>query len=105
MTNTDIVKVFKAFSDERRLEILSLLIKGEKCACKLLDEIDISQATLSHHMKILCESNIVVGRKQGKWTHYSINPSGCRLAKQLLDELTNIKNYEENISYYVKVNK
>lgn len=94
MNNSDIVKVFKAFSDERRLEILSLLIKGEKCACNLLDQIDISQATLSHHMKILCESNIVVGRKEGKWTHYSINISGCRLAKQLLDELTNVEDYK-----------
>lgn len=102
MTNADIVKIFKAFTDERRLEILSHLKNGEKCACKLLEEINISQATLSHHMKILCDSNIVVGRKEGKWTHYSINPQGCEVAKKLLDQLTTDDIIEEDTSYYIK---
>ena len=43
-------KVFKAFCDENRLRILELLRSGEKCACKLLEELHISQSTLSHHM-------------------------------------------------------
>ncbi len=48
-------KVFKAFCDENRLQILELLQTGEKCACVLLEDLKISQPTLSHHMKILCE--------------------------------------------------
>ena len=64
-------KVFKAFCDVNRLRILEMLSTGEKCACKLLDELQIGQSTLSHHMKILCESGVVVGRKEGKWTSYS----------------------------------
>ena len=59
-------KVFKAFCDVNRLRILEMLSTGEKCACKLLDELQIGQSTLSHHMKILCESGVVVGRKEGK---------------------------------------
>ena len=43
-------QVFKAFSDENRLRILELLRGGEKCACKLLDDLRITQPTLSHHM-------------------------------------------------------
>lgn len=80
-------KVFKAFCDENRLQILEMLRSGEKCACKLLDELDIGQSTLSHHMKILCESGIVQSRRQGKWIHYSINAEGSQHAKELLDIL------------------
>ena len=79
-------RVFKAFCDENRLQILELLRSGEKCACKLLDDLQISQPTLSHHMKILCDANLVQGRKEGKWVHYSINPAGAERAKQLLTE-------------------
>ena len=77
-------KVFKAFCDENRLQILGLLRSGEKCACKLLDELQIGQSTLSHHMKILCDSGVVHGRKEGKWVHYSIDPAGAEQARQLL---------------------
>lgn len=95
MTNTEIANLFKAFCDERRLEILALLASGEKCACKLLEEVDISQATLSHHMKILCDSGIVTPRKEGKWTHYSINKEGSEVAKRLLNEITNSSSLHE----------
>ena len=43
----------------------------------LLDDLKISQPTLSHHMKILCESGIVCSRRKGKWNYYSINEDGC----------------------------
>ena len=79
-------RVFKAFCDENRLQILELLRSGEKCACKLLDDLQISQPTLSHHMKILCDADIVQGRKDGKWVHYSLNPAGAERAKKLLEE-------------------
>ena len=73
-------KVFKAFCDENRLMILEILQSGEKCACHLLKKINISQSTLSHHMKILCESGVVKNRKEGKWTYYSISNEGCEYA-------------------------
>ncbi|MGN1421351.1 MAG: ArsR/SmtB family transcription factor [Eubacterium sp.] len=80
--------IFKAFCDENRVKILKLLCSGEKCACKILEELNITQPTLSHHMKILCDSGIVVGRKEGKWMHYSISVSGANQAKKILNELT-----------------
>lgn len=82
--------IFKAFCDENRIRILKLLLTGEKCACKLLEEVHITQPTLSHHMKILCDSGIVVGRKEGKWTHYSISPEGAAYAMQCLQALTKV---------------
>ena len=80
--------VFKAFCDENRIHILKLLGSGEKCACRLLEEMSISQPTLSHHMKILCDSGIVVGRKEGKWMHYRISPEGVQVAQAYLNGLT-----------------
>ena len=61
MNEKDIATIFKAFCDENRIRILQLLLDGEKCACRLLEEMNITQPTLSHHMKILCDSGIVVG--------------------------------------------
>ena len=83
-------RVFKAFCDENRLMILEMLQSGEKCACVLLEKLDITQPTLSHHMKILVESGIVSPRKEGKWTYYSISESGSRYTAELLQNLTTL---------------
>ncbi len=83
-------RIFKAFCDANRLTILGLLQSGEKCACELLDELNIGQPTLSHHMKILCDADIVAGRKEGKWTYYSFNPEGIDRAKELLNQITTV---------------
>ena len=81
-------KVFKAFCDETRLMVLSLLLSGEKCACVLLERVSVSQPTLSHHMKILVDSGVVSARRDGKWTYYSISTKGSENAVKLLKELT-----------------
>ena len=94
---TENAKVFKAFCDENRLQILELLQSGEKCACKLLENLDIGQSTLSHHMKILCDSGVVESRTEGKWTHYSLCVSGIVYAKTLLNDLTAIKTAETEL--------
>lgn len=91
-------RVFKAFCDEKRLRILELLRGGEKCACVLLEQLDLGQSGLSYHMKILVESGIVESRQEGKWTHYKISENGSAHAADLLKELTTPKTVlEENI--------
>lgn len=82
--------VFKALCDENRIRILKRLQGGEMCACRLLDKLNVTQPTLSHHMKILCDSGIVSGRKEGKWMYYSISESGAESAMTLLRELTHV---------------
>ena len=72
MSYKDEVRLIKALADENRLAILEMLHGEEKCACVLLDELNISQPTLSHHMKLLCDSGLVDGRKEGKWMYYSL---------------------------------
>ena len=87
-TNEKNAKVFKAFCDEKRLAILALLRSGEKCACVLIDQMEIGQSSLSYHMKILCESGVVESRQEGKWTHYRLSERGSKYASDLLTELT-----------------
>lgn len=87
--------IFKALGDENRIRILQLLQNGEICACKLLEELNITQPTLSHHMKILCDSEIVIGRKDGKWMHYSISAEGSENAVAILKILTMTNNRNE----------
>lgn len=73
LNSIELAMIFKSLGDENRLRIMNILSDGEKCACRLLEELNISQSTLSHHMKILCDSGLVSHRKVGKWMYYSIN--------------------------------
>lgn len=82
--------VFKALCDPNRLLILETLQSGEKCACTLLEDLEISQSTLSHHMKILCEAGFVESTRQGKWMHYNINSDGFTNAKKILEDLKSV---------------
>lgn len=70
---TEYAKIFKILSDPKRLKIIDMLSEGELCACKILEEFHITQPTLSHDMKLMCEAGIVSARREGKWTHYTLN--------------------------------
>jgi len=88
-------KVFQALSDPNRLMIIEMLQSRERCACEILGDLKIAQSTLSHHMKILCDSGLVNSRRHGKWMYYSLSTEVCEAAKNLLNEITMITaNYE-----------
>lgn len=66
-------KVLKAIADTNRLKIIDILSCGERCACDIQQYFNFSQPTLSHHMKILMDSGLVVSRKEGTWMKYSLD--------------------------------
>lgn len=86
--NQENAKIFKALCDPKRLAILEQLQGGEKCACVLQEPLDLTQSGLSYHMKILCDSGIVVSRQEGKWTHYRLSKAGRDKAVKLLLAIT-----------------
>jgi ArsR family transcriptional regulator len=92
-------KVFKAFCDPKRLHILDLLRGGERCACRLLEDLAIGQSSLSYHMKILCESGIVDSRPEGKWTHYRISEKGGAKAMELLNSIVTPNTTAQNCNH------
>lgn len=88
----DYVQIFKALADETRLKIVDMLACGEMCACDILEFFKITQPTLSYHMKILTDCDIVKGRKDGSWMKYS------------LDKLK-LENFQEFVKYICEDNE
>lgn len=84
-------KVFKALGDPKRAMIVDMLSCGELCACMILEKFEMSQSTLSHHMKFLCESGLVKGRNEGKWTYYSLDEEAINKTKQFFCSITSDK--------------
>jgi ArsR family transcriptional regulator len=81
--------LLKALSDPNRLLILDYLTEGEQCGCKILEQLRISQPTLSHHMRILYETDLVYCRREGKWSHYSLNKIKFTELKELMETFAN----------------
>lgn len=65
---------FAALSDETRLQIVEILVGGERCVCDLQEALDAAQSRLSFHLKKLKEAGLVEDRKEGRWSYYSLNP-------------------------------
>lgn len=87
MHEMDVALICKALGDSNRLKIVKMLSDGEKCGCKLLEAFEITQPTLSHHMKILCDCGLVMARKEGKWTHYSLSCETLSAFKSFISTL------------------
>ncbi len=100
LNHKDNAAIFKALSDEKRLEILKHLRDGEKCACVLIDKIDMGQSALSYHMKILCKSGIVESRTDGKLTLYKISKNGSKRTINLLGDITSPNEKQVPNDYY-----
>ncbi|MEE8389680.1 MAG: metalloregulator ArsR/SmtB family transcription factor [Anaerolineae bacterium] len=69
----DCVAFCKALADDTRQQILEILLEGEKCVGDIVDVFSTSQPTISHHLNILKQFNLVTSRKEGKQVFYAIN--------------------------------
>ena len=83
----DISKMLKAISEPKRLRIVDMLSCGELCACKILEEFNITQPTLSHDMRVLVEAGIVKDRREGKNIYYSLNRDALETMHQNLGRM------------------
>jgi ArsR family transcriptional regulator len=72
----DLVKLYKALSDESRLRVLSLLLERECCVCEVMQALDISESKASRILSALYEVGILKLRKNGLWSLYSIDWDG-----------------------------
>ncbi len=85
--NETIAKQLKVMSDPTRLEIIELLLKGETCGCTLIDKIDVSQPTLSYHLKVITQAGLARAERDGNWIKHYVNK----------DALTNIITFLEDL--------
>ena len=79
--------LFHALSDEIRVQVVTLLLDGERCVCELMDELGMAQSRLSWHLKTLSDAGIISGRREGRWIYYSLNADAIREGRTILDGL------------------
>lgn len=86
------IEVFKALSDKNRLLIIEMLSCGDLCACDLVRGLELTQPTISHHMKILQRVGLIYVKRDGKWMVYSLN---YEKFDQLCDFIKNLSSEKE----------
>jgi len=64
------INILKALADDNRLNIINMLSCGEMCVCDIIARLDLTQPTISHHLKTLERAGLVGYRKEGKWRYY-----------------------------------
>ena len=82
-----IAPLLKAIADPVRIRLLSLVAShadGEACVCDLNDAFDLSQPTISHHLKVLHEAGLLDREKRGVWVHYRVRPDALGALAALL---------------------
>jgi ArsR family transcriptional regulator len=85
--SAELARVFKALSDPVRLRLLSLIASrqgGEVCVCDLTGEFDVSQPTISHHLKVLREAGLLTSERRGTWVFYTAVPGALASLAELL---------------------
>lgn len=84
---TELASGFAALADPVRLRLLSLIAgreAGEVCACELVEPLDRSQPTVSHHLKMLFEAGLVQREKRGTWVWYRVVPERLEALRRAL---------------------
>lgn len=79
--------VFKALADPVRLRLFSLIASfdGEACVCDLTGTFDVSQPTISHHLRVLREAGLVDSQRRGTWVYYWVLPDALSRLSSLLE--------------------
>ena len=87
---TVLSELCKALGDSTRLQMLQLLAIARRplCACELESPFDLSQPTISHHLRILREAGVVSTTRRGTWIFYELNPGPLKLLRKLENLLT-----------------
>ncbi len=67
------VNVFKALSDPNRIRIVKMLERRELCVCEVREVLDLSISTVSKHLSILRDADLILDTKDGKWVNYRVN--------------------------------
>ena len=85
--STRAAELFHALSDPIRVDVVTLLLDGERCVCDLMDDLGLAQSRLSWHLKTLSDAGIIAGRREGRWNYYSLNPDAFAELRGILDGL------------------
>jgi DNA-binding transcriptional ArsR family regulator len=84
-----LVTMFRALGDPTRLEVLRLIAAQPEplCVCDVVSQFNVSQPTISHHLKVLREAGLVVVSRRGTWAYYAVDPRGLEALRSVSDQL------------------
>ena len=85
--STRAAELFHALADPIRVDVVTMLLDGERCVCDLMADLELAQSRLSWHLKTLSDAGIIAGRREGRWNYYSLNPDVLSEARGILDGL------------------
>src|SRR6476620_2069069 len=85
--STRAAELFHALADPIRVDVVTMLVDGERCVCDLMEDLGLAQSRLSWHLKTLSDAGIITGRREGRWNYYSLNPAALQEAEAILGGL------------------
>jgi ArsR family transcriptional regulator len=84
-----LVKIFKALSDPSRVRIIKMLENKPLCVCEMTSILNLATSTVSKHLYLLREADLIIDEKEGKWVNYRLNPAGQENIRKILSLLAN----------------
>jgi ArsR family transcriptional regulator len=94
----ELIKVFRALSDETRMRMLHLLLDGELCVCEIMQALEISQTRASRNLGMLRDAGLLKDRRDGQWVHYSLDQEAAARYSELLELLRSRQGEDEVIA-------
>ena len=79
--------LLKALADPLRLQIAEALADGERCVCDLTSDLGLAQSKLSFHLRVMREAGLIVGRQQGRWMYYQLEPGALQQLRGWIADL------------------
>ena len=108
-----IIEIARALSDENRVRALMLLNEGELCVCQIIEMLGLAPSTVSKHMSILKQADLVQGRKEGRWIYYRLagSEAGAEVKQALkwvrpnLMDSPQVRRDQKNLQALLKIGK
>jgi ArsR family transcriptional regulator len=88
--------VLKVIAEPNRLKILRILSSGTKCVCQIEKSLKLKQNLVSHHLKVLKNSGLIILKKKGQWRHYSLKADSIKILQSLLKTILKKKPSKSN---------
>lgn len=104
------MKIFKALSDTNRLRILRMLDSRPLCVCEIREILQLATSTVSAHLSILKEADLIVDEKDNKWVNYSLNtnsknPDVKKTLALVLKEVKSDQDFKSDIKKITTVDR
>lgn len=86
----EISALLKALADPVRMEVVQVLMGGERCVCELTEVLGLAQSRLSFHLKVMRQAGLLQAREEGRWVYYKLRPGAFTLLRSWLEMMEQV---------------